>query len=148
MERPGRLRSRGTFGAMAVAALLSFGPGTALARPLPPADMSGWELRGNLRGSIATFEDHVWIFHAGGRVTGNFSAQITWSLSHRDGTRYIEGSDTGRWKVEGGQLCVQWAHWYRARTMCWTMHRLEGRWVRLQATRGGAPSFKATLARR
>lgn len=107
--------------------------------------MAGWEIRGTLRGTYATWENHLWRFSGAPQVTGRFSAQVLYSLG-RGGSRLIEGSDVGFWRVADGTLCIQWRRWFNARTLCWRLEPLRGQWVRFVG-QNGARSFKGTLAR-
>ncbi len=130
---------------MALAALLIGLPSGASAETLPPVSMAGWEIRGALSGTYATYENHLWRFQGAPRVSGRFSAQVLYSLGRR-GSRFIRGGDTGFWRVADGTLCIRWRRWYDGRTLCWRMQRLSGQWVRFTGL-GGAPTFKGTLAR-
>ena len=107
--------------------------------------MAGWEIRCTLRGTYATWENHLWRFSGAPQVTGRFSAQVLYSLG-RGGSRLIEGSDVGFWRVADGTLCIQWRRWFNARTLCWRLEPLRGQWVRFVG-QNGARSFKGTLAR-
>jgi hypothetical protein len=139
-RRLGALAGRAAAAALFLAFALE-----ARAQPLPPANMAGWEIRGTLRGSYATWEDHLWRFQGATRVTGHMSAQVTYSLG-RGGTRLIQDSDLGFWRVADGTLCIQWRKWYRARTLCWRLEARGGQRVRFVG-QGGTPSFTGTLAR-
>lgn len=67
----------------------------------------------NMQGIAATF-------HAGqgGRLTG----------------RAMVGTDTGRWSIRGGQLCIMLNGWFSGRTRCSAVVR-EGNWYRADSVR-------------
>jgi hypothetical protein len=137
------MRIRG--GGRAIAILLAGVPAFAGAQTLPPANMAGWEIRGALRGTVATYENHLWRFRGAARVEGRFSAQVLYSLGGRR-SRFVGGTDVGTWRVADGALCIQWRHWYDRATLCWRIEPINGQWVRFAGQRG-APTFKGTLAR-
>lgn len=46
--------------------------------------------------------------------------------------RFLKPNDTGRWWVDGRNLCQKWQSWYEGRTICFTLTALGAnrlRWV-------------------
>lgn len=55
--------------------------------------------------------------------------------------RFLKPKDTGRWWVQGGQLCQKWQAWYDGRTYCFTIRDLGGNkiaWSRDDGEKGVA----------
>lgn len=47
--------------------------------------------------------------------------------------RFMAPTDQGRWWVEGGRLCQKWQEWYKGKTFCFTIARVDAeriRWTR------------------
>lgn len=56
---------------------------------------------------------------------GTFAAQVhgyqVSFVAHRDGSlvgKSQQGTDTGEWSVQGGQLCIMMSSWLNGRTAC------------------------------
>lgn len=91
--------------------------GTASTGPGPFGPMAGKELRRTYQdGSFRRSE--VWMFGPNGQLRGNVFMTEGGSLARTE-----EGSDTGRWTVEGGRLCVQWKSWNDGKKVCYTAQK-------------------------
>lgn len=47
--------------------------------------------------------------------------------------RWFRPSDTGRWWVDGSNLCQQWQTWYNGRVFCFQLQKMEAdsiKWLR------------------
>ena len=57
-------------------------------------------------------------YHADGRIDGQGEAT---GLG-----RFARPSDSGRWWVDGAQLCQKWTEWYAGKTFCFTLRKVDG----------------------
>jgi hypothetical protein len=73
-------------------------------------------------------------YAANGRMSGKMST-VAASLSRGDGS-----SDTGKWWVDGDQLCQQWRVWMDGKSYCYKLTRSGStvRWVRNDGRSGTA----------
>lgn len=89
-------------------------------------------------------EQHLWRFKADGTIESDY-----WLVEN--GTQASDGfneeSDTGRWKVESGRLCIRWKLMFEAERQCYRLTPVRPRWVRFSNVSGGAPSFDAQISR-
>ncbi len=101
----------------------------ALCLPASATKLSGPEVRDMVvTGTVfleTGFGDFPLRYDQAGRVTGDGTALGL--------ARFFAPRETGRWWVDGDQLCQQWPSWYRGRTFCFNII-LTGadkfRWVR------------------
>lgn len=72
-------------------------------------------------------------YRAGGRVDGDGEALGI--------GRWVQPNDTGRWWIDGNQLCQQFETWYDGAPMCFTLTRTGDRslnWLRDNGESGTA----------
>jgi hypothetical protein len=118
-----------------IAAALSV---TAASANAEPAFLAGPDLRNAVTGKtvylkISGFEMPI-RYAAGGRMSGKMSATAA-ALSRGDGA-----VDSGRWWIEGNQLCQRWTSWLDGKSYCYkfTINGKSVRWVRNDGRSGTA----------
>jgi hypothetical protein len=113
------------------------------AAPLVAADIQSRIAGGEFRGYFANgayFENHIWRFAPDGSVRAVYDRVRS---AAQQSTVRESGSDTGRWTVEGNQLCVQFQIILDRRKSCYAVDAREGSQVRLI----GAQAIEGTITR-
>lgn len=119
-------------GAMLIAMSLSFTPERASANAL-----NGDEIKTLINGKNVALKTRFGTFPlrygTNGLVTGDGSALGL--------ARFFSPKETGKWWVQGSQLCQQWPSWYDGKTLCFKIEKLAGnqiKWLRNDGATGTA----------
>jgi hypothetical protein len=126
-----------------VAVTLGMAPFAASAASLMAADLQSRVVGAELRGYFsngAFFENHIWRFAPDGTVRAVYDRT---RAAAQQSTVRESGSDTGRWSVEGNQLCVQFQFVLDRQKRCYTVDARDGIHVRLV----GPHTIEGTLTR-
>jgi hypothetical protein len=112
----------------------------AMALPVHSSELDGAQIKQTISGRkvvLSTMGFSFPLFYAAnGQVTG-------------DGTdvglaRYFTPKETGRWWVENNKLCQQFPTWYKGKTWCFDLKKVDER--RLNWTRDDGFSGKARIS--
>ena len=126
--------------AFAALGLATMGPAYIAAQSAPVTDVAGKELRTSIP-VWDYFQDHLWRFRSDGTVSGTYDAlRGVGELAHA-----LSGSDTGKWSVENGDVCVQWQRWFKGARTCYRIDRTDGIWIKASPRDGRKPLI-GTLA--
>lgn len=79
--------------------------------------VAGSQLRRTVRGDSGLRYD-IWKFSPSGTVKGNYSEEVN-SAAISAYTK--QDSDTGRWTVQDGALCITWSKWRNGRQTCYRL---------------------------
>lgn len=112
------------------------------AQPLSGQGLQGRTAGGEFRGFMRSErggEDHIWRFRPDGTAVG--VATIRRNVGY--GTYQYEIGDTGRWRIEGNRLCVDWPGLNRNFSGCYAVTAQGGDHVRL----AGPVPWEGTLSR-
>lgn len=100
------------------------------------------ELRRIAPGTQGRPRYEIWRFNTDGTVTGNFSQTDAGTVAY---TR--EGSDRGKWAIEGNAVCVTWSKWDDGRKQCYTIAP-QGRNNYVARNTADGVTWKATISPR
>lgn len=67
--------------------------------------------------------DDAWKFYPGGAVRGSFT-----QAHNNPNFPPEQGGDSGKWWVNGSQLCIKWQNWERRKTTCYAVRGKGKRW--------------------
>ena len=88
--------------------------------------------------------DYIWRLRPDGRADGDSSSFVN-AMSMASG--YLEQeNDVGRWRIDGGRLCIAWPKFFYGKERCYRVEILGPRKARFVDTAGG-PSFLADWSR-
>jgi len=128
---------RRALSAALAACLVAAGPATVLAQG---SQLSGSQIRDTVAGKRVYLStpfggEFPLYYKANGTVDGSGKAL---GLG-----RYMRPTDSGKWWINGNELCQQWTSWYDGKTFCFTLADGEG--ARLYWTRDDGLSGKARV---
>lgn len=100
---------------LAILAVFALGVGNAQANTL-----SGDEIRDLIEGKRIVLQvplggEFPLYYQRGGQVTGDGTALGV--------GRFFAPRETGRWWIDGNQMCQQWPTWYNGRPFCFTIQQ-------------------------
>ncbi|WP_018697956.1 hypothetical protein [Amorphus coralli] len=128
---------RRALSAALAACLAAAGPATVLAEG---SQLSGSQIRDTVAGKRVYLStpfggEFPLYYKANGTVDGSGKAL---GLG-----RYMRPTDSGKWWIDGNELCQQWTSWYDGKTFCFTLADGEG--ARLYWTRDDGLSGRARV---
>jgi len=128
---------RRALSAALAACLVAAGPATVLAQG---SQLSGSQIRDTVAGKRVYLStpfggEFPLYYKVNGTVDGSGKAL---GLG-----RYMRPTDSGKWWINGNELCQQWTSWYDGKTFCFTL--ADGESARLYWTRDDGLSGKARV---
>lgn len=119
------------------------------ATPSAPPDgslaetLAGSQLRRTVRGYSGIRYD-VWKFSPSGTVKGNYSEEVN-SAAINAYTK--QDSDTGRWTIRDGALCITWSKWRNRRQTCYRLAKAAGAKEWRATDMASGRTWKASISR-
>lgn len=122
----------------AASLLFAFAVAIFSSQPAIASELSGGEVRELISGKMVRLDTPLGIklplrYQTNGSVSGDISGFSMASM--------FAPKEEGRWWVDGKRLCQQWPTWYKGRTFCFTISKIDDSrisWVRDDGATGTA----------